>query len=118
MKDFNKLTDEELRAEVAKALGWTCTKYEGGTYRSYDPANWTWFHPTICTVGCGFGGVPDFPRDLNACHEFEEALDDGQHMRFSHALKGLVKSSPDDRHAISAAARQRCCALLMALNKE
>lgn len=123
MKDYSKLTDEQLRIAVAKALGWTYDRHEGGTYRSDDPANWTWFHPTICAIGCGFGGVPNYPHCLNACHEFEEALGDGQKAEYGRALfdiLGLVERMNawgwfDLAHAT---ARQRCVALLAVLKPE
>jgi len=39
MTNYDQMPNEILRVEVAKALGWTYDRHEGGTYRSDDPAN-------------------------------------------------------------------------------
>lgn len=112
MKDYSKLTDEQLRIAVAETLG------------GYSNAR--------CPCGCGCrvllknsdrSVAPKWPRDLNACHEFEEALGDGQKADYGRALfdiLGLVERMNawgwfDLAHAT---ARQRCIALLAVLKPE
>ena len=114
------MSDEQLRIAVAKALEWTDIRpidqalcgvedigkgIEGRTKLSRDR-----FADYFCPV-------PDYPHDLNACHEFEEALGDGQKADYVRALfdiLGLVERMNawgwfDLAHAT---ARQRCIALL------
>lgn len=116
MKNYNELSDADLRVAVAEALGWTKIKFRGpdGTYSRLTGV----FPPITVTQE-----VPYFPSDLNACHEFEEALGDGQKADYGRALfdiLGLVEHMNawgwfDLAHAT---ARQRCIALLETLKPE
>ena len=123
MKDFNKLTDEKLRVEAAKALGWTevcpCTENHWG-----EP--WSGFEGRLRGLP---GDVPDFPRDLNACREFEEALDHEAKWRYGKELRRLTgnlgprggefeMNALGCFHLAHATARQRCLALLATLEPE
>lgn len=121
------MTNEQLRVAVAEALGWT-------DIRPIDPA--------LCDVqdiGKGIEGrtklsrdrfadyfcpVPDFPEDLNACHEFESGL--RVEVVFDYMVQ-LVKICALDMYKpdcgalfviAHATARQRCIALLETLKKE
>lgn len=115
MKGYSKLTDEELRVEVAKALGWTeicpCTEYHWG-----EP--WSGFDGRLRGLP---EDIPNFPNDLNACHEFAMALSNSDRQQFAHALQDVVNveaerhGSEDLFYELNANGRQRCIALLMTL---
>lgn len=116
MKDYSKLDDNALRVEVSKALGWT------------ELENWS----MLGLVGinpanrCPGQRVPDFPRDLNACHEFEKALENQDSCwKYEEQLAKQVDETGIDAKTPAASfflwhatARQRCIALLMTLKPE
>ena len=87
MKPTNQMTPEELRLELAELLGWT--ELEPNDDATCD----------ITLIGCGFRGcwkgvhgevVPDWPGDLNACHEAEEALTDMEKLRWQQIMYEIL----------------------------
>ena len=126
MKDFSKLTDEELRVEVAKALGWTLKPCECEHPRCKREPRW--HKPETLKDGTPFQAIfdelPDFPNDLDACHEFEKVLTDATfrgvyaNRLFEIRSGRRIKTESLLWQVCNATARQRCCALLMTLNKE
>jgi hypothetical protein len=124
MKDYSKLTDEELRVEVAKALGWKFDGRDGWT----EP-NGT-HHQVLYPFGYvgdtpygeskhGYQVPDDWPRDLNAVHE--ALLQLTKQMLFAKWYANLEKTlhaqglDSSSGNMINATARQRCIALLMTL---
>lgn len=80
LEQIQQLSDDELRIKVAELLGWRFQKARGWALRLLD-----WLHRDRGTVALPPGvssqwrgisprGVPDYPNDLNACHEMEMAL--------------------------------------------
>lgn len=105
------MNDEQLRIAVAEALG------------GYSNA---W-----CPCGCANhvllknsdrSVAPKWPRDLNACHEFEKARGYHNCGKFgvfnaeAYAYWNQLKNVEPDR--LYATARQRCIALLAVLKPE
>lgn len=64
LEQIQKLTDDELRVRVAELRGWK--NHARGSYHDWRDAD-----------GCSRNtstGMPNYPADLNACHEFERNL--------------------------------------------
>lgn len=104
------LTDEEIRIQVAEAMGWHEEKEPVGSANAS-----AWWHnndryPSYLMP------VPNYPADLNACAEFEKSLTEEEHLRYRVRLWNVVITEGDettwDRQFISATARQRCLAYL------
>lgn len=135
------MSDDEIRVAIAEKCGWKW-------YRRPASAPWadkphrSLYHPQISSEyvatltkadmterQCNYvfiwseGMIPDYPRDLNACHEFEKTLfnDPGKWPDFAEQLTVVcfgVKTGLNDLGHIKAAyvahatARQRCEAFL------
>ena len=119
------MNNEQLRIAVAERLGWT-------SIRPNDDA--------VCAIeniGCGFRGtfkgiegeiLPNWPEDLNACHEMEKALDDGGLWHgYLNCLWDVVCPQFNQMNGLNtavglllvhASARQRCLAFLAATKGE
>lgn len=116
------MTDNELRVKVAELCGWKDIEER----------------LLPCCRGvksrlCGrmehehaFHACPNFPHDLNACHEMEEALDTfGAKIRYLSYLRlactGEAKHYPNsalhELLVIRATARQRCEAFVRAMEE-
>lgn len=101
------MTDTEIRIVIAEKCGWVnlhVNEIYGilGTPPKSISGNWD--------------KVPDYPNDLNACHEFEETLaeehnGEGSGPYYRNILGGICGTHAK---AISATARQRCEAFLRA----
>jgi hypothetical protein len=125
MKDYSKLSDEELRIKAAKALRWTDVQPGRNGFGSFNgvpvgvPPWYKGKNPEY-----NRDPLPNFPGDLNACHEFEEALTVDQAWAYSRELDKLLGTAAGkgtgriDEWAFHATARQRCIALLSVLKPE
>ena len=114
------LSDDELRIRVAELVGWT------NVQQSDDAVE------DISNIGCGFVGtlpkcdecnkeflfpVPDYPYDLNACHEMEEAIKGPDAAIYT----SLLTIDNPWMHIVGwnllhATARQRCEAFVIAMS--
>lgn len=100
------MNNEQLRIAVAEALGWE--------FQDRQPIR-GWLSPSgKFRSGHGRNVLPNWPEDLNACHEFEEGLTDIESCRYTQILCG----GEDAWRACHATARQRCIALLETLKKK
>lgn len=101
------MTSEAQRIALAKWMGWTCTntKYLTGLCPTDNVAKYTAIQ--IINGEVPLELIPNYPSDLNACHEVEVKLTNEQHKVFSDWLPILRKAS--------ATAAQRCEALCRAL---
>ena len=116
---------ERQRIKIAEACGIKATKDKCpecyGTGRLGSEGD-CWPCPHCHATGrvapypCG----PNYPNDLNACHEMEKALTDAQHRRFRRKLAEISHDkagrSLHSRALISATAAQRCEAFLRTLD--
>ena len=106
------MNDEQLRIAVAEALGLVWKKH---IFKVGLPVQLGgWYDPLGIYIGSRTDELPNWPEDLNACHEFEEGLTDIESCRYTQILCG----GEDAWRACHATARQRCIALLEALKKE
>ena len=117
--DYTQLDPSELRIAVAGRLGW----------RHNGPRFGAWIKPNDSS-GEEYlrDAIPDFPNDLNACHEFErETLFPKPGLspaeanviwakwdRYVEALSKMVGSED----AVFADAKTRCVAFLMATEEK
>lgn len=110
------LTDTQkqtIRIALAKFDGHTNIQWFGRHLISdrIDP------HPDIT-----FRDVPNYPADLNACHEIEVKLNFSQRLKFHKELQKIESGEfngallVDYRECISAKAEHRSLALFRALN--
>lgn len=121
------MTDEQLRVRVAELLGWRRSTWrEQGYSRGADGEVWLEKDSNICRPLHADDDpfkypFPDYPHDLNACHEMEKALlrtdDKGRVLgtkwyTYAHTLSSLV---PFGQPIICATARQRCEAFVIAM---
>ena len=89
-EQITALTDDEIRLKVAELLGWA--DIDDFTETGMDPRSQrVW-------------DIPDFPRDLNACHEMEKTLSLGEKCYYVDLLQGKMGSLEWG----FATARQRC----------
>jgi len=86
------MTDEKINAAIAKACGWK------GCSRCSDPE-------------CAYNFMPNYCNDLNAMHQAEETLPDGDlwTMKYNLPLQGGLE--------FRSTARQRAEAFLRTLGK-
>lgn len=115
------MTDLQIRTKIAEILGWKPDD-DGAGLNTWE-ASWAGnklygLKPRFddsgklvsYTVDCV---VPNFPEDLNACHEFETAMSDEKHITFRAQLAEVVGDvAYFCRKFTSATARQRCEAFL------
>ncbi len=99
ISDIKSLTDDQLRVKLAEALGIKCDK--------------------CGSVDCSYVTLPNWPADLNACHEAESNLPEGRFVYFCAHLKSFLMSDEgvSDWDMIHSSARQRSEALLATLTK-
>lgn len=107
-------SQQQKREAIAKALGWTKIGDKG-----FDSSS---------RVGCSprepswpFTPIPEFDKDLKACHAAELALSDEQHARFRIILRQSLpvhnpNSDASRRAYISATADQRAEAIFQAIS--
>ena len=82
------MTPEEMRIAIAKACGWkTKTSKDGKRFWCKRP-EWA---ETKHAWWQGFGILPDYLNDLNACHEFEKGLDINEAYEYGEALAAIVR---------------------------
>lgn len=103
------MTERDIRLTIAKALGWSAIwEADASEYNDFD----------LGGIKDGHAGVaPDYPNDLNACHEFEETVGGEDWNQYERHLRAItLRDSQEgtglDRRLILAAARQRCEAFL------
>ena len=129
LEQVKALSDEELLIRVAKLDGWY-TKLN----TVVDPPYVAWFkegvghHVTLDTL------LPNYPHDLNACHEFEMSLKEPVLRRYGINLLRIRYPLWDTLEEMTgkpqylfpkgfkllyrATARQRCEALVLTLSNE
>ncbi len=101
------MTPDQMRVAIAGDQGW---KWHGD--KSWEKLGdmFYWKHENPVRV---YSPLPNYPSDLNACHEFEVKMDDDQ---FNRYLAELMPGRPiprfasmdDYRKAFKATAPQRC----------
>jgi len=105
------MTDEEINIKIAEALGWIVRKANSGLIGKPKDEQGP------------LDELPDWCNDLNAMHEAESQLSNGDHKRFRNILWSDIESDRDPEHAenderyfVSATARQRAEAFLRTLD--
>lgn len=117
---MSNMTNEEKLGKIAEACGW---KIAGQT----DEGLVGYYRPVAGIESAAQEAIPDFPKDLNACAQFETTLelghDGSQWDDYQQTLWGIVNPdidfNPDNLHdvaylknLISATAAQCCEAFL------
>lgn len=124
-EELSKLTPEEKRIRIAgimglrPAIGWSQDCWLGETD---DMEVAKRFAPRAIVVkdelkrptGLYRVPIPDYPGDLNACHEMEKTLTGNEVTRYDNHLHAICGSL---QKAIRATASQRCEAFLRAVGK-
>lgn len=79
------MTPEQQRIAIAKACG-----YRDGELKPF------WLAPPIGQpfIACGINQLPDYLNDLNAMHEAEKVLNEGQKMPYARKLLEIVTGCP------------------------
>lgn len=107
------MTNDEIRIAVAEELGWELAPIAQNKLQK------TWQRNGVTQE------LPDFPNDLNACHEMEKTLEDPEIHRERYRLElnlacGFGRSWKDSEcnpEIAHATARQRCEAFLRVKGK-
>ena len=107
------MTDEQINAIIATSLGFI-------EEEPWLDGRKCWAH--IDNPNVRHESIPDFCNDLNACHEFEKTLSDGDYNKYyRHLSTACLRDFENGTHfsadPISATARQRCEAYLRMLGK-
>lgn len=106
------MTPNAIKIAIAKALGWTAHRDPKRAKCGIDiPVceAYLWEHVFVPPQFKGDTAyhrqLPDWPRDLNACHEMEASLS----WEEGHIMNELLYDSmPEDQHLYHATALQRC----------
>ena len=108
------MTPEAQRIAIAEACGWREVGKVGVFTASYHPCG---FHPTRPR---GKERLPDYLNDLNAMHEAENGLTDGQIPDWKASLRAIVTRDANewlDNLTERATAAQRAEAFLRVIEK-
>ncbi len=105
------MSPEAQRTAIATHMGW---RREGAT----ETYMGIWTHPD----GTPMGFLPDYINSLDAMHEAEKVLTDGQRQSFAaslcpHPMSRIGSFALDRFYAIHATAAQRAEAFLRAIGK-
>lgn len=113
------MNNTQLRISIAEALGakwhWiadrsgtflTFKEWDGEVVKPYEPH-------TRSFIGCD---VPDYPNDLNACHDMESALTEEQWKTYCVPLGGRNTYWSGAKKMLHATPLQKCEAFLKAVN--
>ena len=114
------MSPEAQRIAIAEACGWRIYESNGITY--YERPGGDVYNHVLC-VEC----LPDYCSDLNAMHEAEAGLGEGQKMPYARKLLEIVTGCPPHLiggflnggtlwDAVFATAAQRAEAFLKTLN--
>ena len=116
-EEVAKLTDEEIRIKVAELCGWK-------SIEPYKPEGCQLYKDLFGLKRGRFGQIPNYPQDLNACHEMEKCLrlTGVEGTGYVGYLEQIVLGAPWPEydankilHMTRATARQRCNAFVMTL---
>jgi len=119
-EQLKSMSNEEIRIKVAELLDWTECQPASVTLdepRGYNPAYADRVNPWRTVI-------PNFPEDLNACHDIEDTLTDIQFCKYVQILCGhtttgerIQWTGPDAGRACRASARQRCDAFILTMTE-
>ena len=115
LKDIRNISDTELRIKVAKLCGYH--SFEGEKFlpsiEDEEPE-----YGLVCRDTMGYTVIaPDYPHDLNACHEFDKSLGNKEH-HYEFWLKEATTFESPFNWMWNATARQKCEAFVMAMTME
>jgi len=125
LEEVKALSDNELRIRVAELLGWSDVENDMIVLYVHELRGMT-PDQTHLSYERWRIKVPNYPRDLNACHEMEETLPDRDSMlfRWQWNLKDVVLGPERLRSEVwrnaqmfHATARQRCEAFVLAMEE-
>lgn len=113
------MTNEEIRIKVAESMG---ARLWNNPTQSGPSQLWGFQVPSPSEVFarmwlCGEADclLPDYPKDLNACAEFEKTLTDEEWRVYSAEIVSLTlwdRATDTMKRILQATARQRCLAYL------
>jgi hypothetical protein len=121
------MSEQEQRIAIAEVLGWKGPKHPGTLDRiktwpfSHDKELWV-IDPSGAIVSVH--SIPDYPHDLNACHEMEKTLKPSMRFRYVRLIERIAaqangfevcKQQMDDA-VVFTTAPQRCEAFLRTFN--
>ena len=106
---------EAQRIAIAEACGW-------GLVPNYAKVGLYGYHnrqPSYDVAECPPAAIPDYLTDLNAMHEAEKTLTDGQWLIYEHALQSpsALRGDYSHRHIIHGTAAQRAEAFLRSIGR-
>ena len=101
LEQVKAMTDDEIRIKVSELLEWKNIRVDRAYFDHYDDTG------LVATNEVGYTlPLPDYPQDLNACHDMEKTLMDYEADTY---IEWLNKMWCDFR----ATARQRCEAFIL-----
>lgn len=125
------MTDEQMRVKIAEACGLEPVTMPFNPNEVEVGHNGQWFAPVAAAYfrklypkGMTPKVIPDYPNDLNACHEMEKVLDRAKDLcpgmevpltQYDQYWGALTEVTKGD--IIHATARQRCEAFLKTIGK-
>lgn len=103
---------ELINQRIAEKCGWKYHKYQADV----GEGRFEELEVYVDKNGCHYTSIPNYFSDLNACHEMEKTLTDGEWERFDLTLDEIVYRERDPSknryRRCSATAPQRCEAFL------
>ena len=104
LEQVKQLSDDEIRIKVAELLWWYIADAKNGLGVAHGQAIWP---HTVKPL-------PNYPQDLNACHEMEKTLSLGEKCYYVDLLQGKMGSLEWG----FATARQRCESFIAVKERE
>ena len=122
LEQIQALSDDEIRVRVAEVMGWTNIRPEIVAWKHrYEPTLIGDSPDNLVSPSL----LPNYPADLNACHELAMSLDRDslQYSAYCSAVNQIIAIANSAKNArpiqaIDAPARTRCEALLAVMGKE
>jgi len=133
LEEVKALSDNELRIKVAELLGWSDVENDRIVLNVHELRGMA-PDQTYLSYGRWRIKVPNYPRDLNACHKMENSrimndtrrfvlycanltdIVDGQNPGKLHTHKSAMLYEPPPR-ILNATARQRCEAFVLTMGE-
>lgn len=118
LSELETMSNDELRLVLAELDGYALVPWQGEDFFYFQPTEQerVLARDGQMTGALRWYALPNYPEDLNACHEAEKGLTPRQWPRYVRMLSGLTRDRSGERLTF-ATARQRTIALILTLQQ-
>lgn len=119
LQELEAMSDDELRVMLAELNGYALIPWQSENFFYFRPSE---EERVLARDGHMTGALrvydlPDYPSDLNACHEVEKTMSYQQHCKYADCLNYGVIHGPAANKSTFATARQRTIALILTMQQ-